>query len=127
MKTVLVENVFLSFRDIYELNKLFYKRFDEWDAFKDGVIDKDGKILKSDELSNAEMYILNIKKLILSNARVRGNLGQDIFDYKVIRFIDFLHETQQYKLYNTLTENQILKLSINKEFSKIINNYIKIM
>ena len=125
MKIILNEEVHLTFSDIYGMNKLLYKPFKKWDAFDDGIIDEDGKILKDDKLSNAELYILNIKKLIVSNARVNGTKGQKICDYKILKFVDFLHESAQYNLQNKLTENNILQISISKSFNKIINNYIK--
>lgn len=122
----LSEGSTLTYSQLYDIIKLLYANYDEWDAYKRGIIDKDGKILRKGQLEWIEILVRNIKEMILSHVLYRGVRGKQILDRNLYRFIDFLKEcVSEYPDIgsNILTEQEIIKISITKKFNNIINKY----
>lgn len=53
--------------DYYVLYRILEKMvtpFDKWKAYEDGIIDENGKVLKTKKLNKFDVFMINVKKLI---------------------------------------------------------------
>jgi len=124
---ILNESAKLSFSQVYTFVRMMYKPYEQWDAYKRGVIDKDGKILKPDSLEWMELLVRNIRELILKHAIVKGTRGQSVLDKNIYKYIEFLKESineYEYISERPLTENEVLRISISTEFELIMNKML---
>ena len=97
----------------YRVIKMLVTPFDRQDAFKYGIIDKDGKVLKkyntlkgTNEKRAYTMlhrFVFNLKR-ILAKVGIRGALGSFAVAAALL-----LRENKEYEKYKTLIESTIIK------------------
>ena len=97
----------------YRVIKLLITPFDKSDAFKQGIIDKDGNVLKKyrtlQKTSEKQAYtmlhrfVFNLKR-ILAKTGIRGALGSFAVAAALL-----LRENKEYKKHKTLIESTIIK------------------
>ena len=97
----------------YRVIKLLITPFDKSDAFKQGIIDKDGNVLKKyrtlQKTSEKQAYtmlhrfVFNLKR-ILAKVGIRGALGSFAVAAALL-----LRENKEYKKHKTLIESTIIK------------------
>ncbi len=114
----------LSFRQVYSMSKLMFAPFIEWDAYKNGYISEDGTVIDSNNLTWQEIFIRNIKLLIVKYSIIKGRRGQNIFDNNIYRVIWFLREAkEELPIHDRiLNEKDFLEMSFSKELEKLIEN-----
>jgi len=96
----------------YRVIKLLVTPFERQDAFKQGIIDKDGKVLKKyrtlQKTSEKQSYtmlhrfVFNLKR-ILAKAGIRGALGSFAVAAALL-----LRENKEYAQYKSLIESTII-------------------
>jgi hypothetical protein len=96
----------------YRVIKLLVTPFERQDAFKQGIIDKDGKVLKKyrtlQKTSEKQSYtmlhrfVFNLKR-ILAKAGIRGALGSFAVAAALL-----LRENKEYAQHKTLIESTII-------------------
>ena len=96
----------------YRVIKLLVTPFERQDAFKQGIIDKDGKVLKKyrtlQKTSEKQAYtmlhrfVFNLKR-ILAKAGIRGALGSFAVAAALL-----LRENKEYAQYKSLIESTII-------------------
>jgi hypothetical protein len=96
----------------YRVVKLLVTPFEKQDAFKQGIIDKDGKVLKKyrtlQKTSEKQSYtmlhrfVFNLKR-ILAKAGIRGALGSFAVAAALL-----LRENKEYAQHKTLIESTII-------------------
>ena len=97
----------------YRVIKLLITPFDKSDAFKQGIIDKDGNVLKKyrtlQKTSEKQAYtmlhrfVFNLKR-ILAKTGIRGALGSFAVAAALL-----LRENKEYEKHKTLIESTIIK------------------
>ena len=123
---ILNEETNLSFAQVYKMLDLLYKPFEEWDAYNKEIIDKEGNILKSGQLNWIELFVRNLKKLLLKHVIYKGVKGQNVLDKKLYKYTKFLKESYNlYELNNKeLNENEIMKISVSKQFEHLFKKCV---
>ena len=111
----------------YRVIKLLVTPFNKQEAFAQGIIDKDGKILKkyktlktSKEKKSYTMlhrFVFNLKR-ILAKVGIRGDLGSFAVDIALL-----IKEDTQYADKQKLIESAVIKyLKETNQYDEILNN-----
>jgi len=112
----------LTFKQVYDLSRLMYADFKDWNAYAQGIIDEEGKLLIKGRLNWAEIWVRNLKLLLLKSTIVKGRWGQRIFDANTWRFIRFLKESKKIDPFlatTSLTEAEAQKFIFTEKGKKL--------
>ena len=110
----------------YRVIKLLITPFDKSDAFKQGIIDKDGNVLKKyrtlQKTSEKQAYtmlhrfVFNLKR-ILAKTGIRGALGSFAVAAALL-----LKENKEYEQHKTLIESAIITyLKETNQYEQLLN------